>query len=104
MAGEARLKYSTVQLRADPEGIVHLDPVVLPDIIAVGIDVWVEFRNEVWPLGGPHAEITAKGRLHVVTPEAEFTYQHVRTEKDTAGWYFVMLLTYAKLAGAPRPG
>jgi len=94
MAGEARLRYPTFQLRADPQGVVHLDPVKLPEVIAMGIDAWVEFRKEIWPLGGAHATIPGKGRLHVVTPEAEFEYETLRIEKDTAGWYLVMRLTY----------
>lgn len=97
MANEARLRYGTFSLRAAPDGVVHLEG-DLPEVIALGIDAWVEFRTEVWPLGGPHAEasIPAPGsaRLHVVTPEAQFTYEQVRMEQDTAGWYLVMRLTF----------
>ena len=97
MANEARLRYGTFSLRAAPDGVVHLEG-DLPEVIALGTDAWVEFVNEVWPLGGPHAEATivaqGQARLHVVTPEAQFTYEFVRVERDTAGWYLVMRLTF----------
>lgn len=97
MANEARLRYGTFSLRAAPDGVVHLEG-DLPEVIALGTDAWVEFVNEIWPLGGPHAQarIVSQGKawLHVVTPEAEFTYDYLRVEKDTAGWYLVMRLTH----------
>ena len=93
-----RRRYGTFQLgnNGTGDGVVHLKS-SLPEVVAIGIDAWQEFRTGIsgpYLLGGPHAEITGKGRLHVVTPEAEFTYQVFETCQDAAGWYFLARLTY----------
>jgi hypothetical protein len=96
MANEARLKYGTFTLGGAElgDGVVHLRS-DLPEVVAIGMDALVEFMRAIPPLGGPHAEwnMPAK-RLHVVTPECQFTYEHLRTERDTAGWYFLFRLVY----------
>ena len=95
MANEARLRYDTFQLRAAPDGVTHLDPVKLPEVVAIGMDPLVEMIKGVWPLGGPHCEVSQdKRHIHVTTPEAEFDYHFVRAEQDTAGWYFLFRLTH----------
>ena len=95
MANEARLAYGTFQLRAAPDGVIHLDPVELPEVVAIGADAMIEMLKGIWPLGGPHCEVTHQGkRVHVTTPEAQFTYEHFRTEQDKAGYYFLFRLTY----------
>lgn len=99
MANEARLKYGAFTL-GGPElgGIVHLRS-ELPELIALGTDAWLEFRQGIPPLGGPHA-ITIKpvfgmpAALEVTTPECAFRYELVRMEADTAGRFLVMQRTY----------
>jgi hypothetical protein len=95
MADPARLRYGTFDL-GSPEvgGVVHLRS-DLPEVVAIGMDALVEIIRGEWPLGGPHAEMNmATKRLHVVTPECEFTYEHIRAEYDSAGWYFLFRLVY----------
>jgi hypothetical protein len=95
MANEARLRYGTFRLRAAPDGVIHLDPVELPEVVAIGSDAMLEMLKGVWPLGGPHCDVRRSGRrIHVVTPEAVFTYDHIATKTDTAGPYFLFRLTY----------
>lgn len=97
MANEARLRYGTFDLGSpDVGGVVHLRS-ELPEVVAVGTDAMLEMIKGIWPLGGPHCEVAMDRRpprFHVVTPECEFTYEHLRTEKDTAGWYFLFRLVY----------
>lgn len=93
-----RRRYGTFNLGSNgtDDGVVHLRS-RLPEVVAIGIDAWQEFRTGLsgpGRLGGPHAEITAKGRLHVVTPEAEFTYQVFETCQDSNGWFFLARLVY----------
>lgn len=93
-----RRRYGTFSIGGDgsDDGIVHLKS-ELPEVVAIGIDAWQEFRTGLsgpGALGGPHAEVTAKGRLHIVTPECEFTYQVFETCQDSNGWYFLARLEY----------
>lgn len=109
-----RLRYGTFNLRLDPEGVTHLEG-ELPEVIALGANAALDFHNGTPPLGGPHAEwrsgsdpVTVTGpsglpelvgatkyaRLHVTTPEAEFTYQAFGAKQDSEGWYFLMRLTF----------
>lgn len=91
-----RNSYGTFSLGSPPnDPVVHLRS-ELPEIVAIGMDVIVDFIRETPPLGGPHAEmnLTTK-RLHIVTPESEFTYEHVRPEHDMWGWYFVFKLVHS---------
>lgn len=97
-----RHRYGTFVLGEDGtgDGVMHLKS-PLPEVIAIGIDAWQEFRTGLsgpGMLGGPHAEVTARGRLHVVTPEAEFTYQVFETCQDSNGWYFLARLIYTSAA------
>jgi len=88
---EDRTRYGTFMLFGDAKtGIVHLTD-KLPELIGIGTDAWDDFRRGIG-IGGPHAEITGRGRLHITTPEAEFTYQHEATKRDQHGWYFVCRL------------
>lgn len=94
MSGEARLKYGTFTLGGAElgDGVVHLRS-PLPEVVAIGMDALVEFIKGVPPLGGPHAEMSAvTKRLTVTTPEATFAYEHIRPERDSAGWYFLFKL------------
>lgn len=90
-----RTRYGTFHLGSDtPQGLVHLRS-ELPEVIAVGTDAMLEMIKGVWPLGGPHCEVSGDRRTFMVTtPEAEFTYGHVRTESDSAGWYFLFKLVH----------
>lgn len=97
-----RTRYGAFTLGSDtPQGLVHLRS-ELPEIVAIGTDAMLEMMNGVWPLGGPHCEVrvdplgvlNGTSRIHVTTPECEFTYEHVRTEHDSAGWYFLFKLVY----------
>lgn len=93
-----RRRYGTFHIGDDGSGdnVIHLKS-ELPEVVAIGIEAWQEFRTGLagpGMLGGPHAEITAKGRLHIVTPEAEFTYQVFETCQDSNGWYFLARLTH----------
>jgi hypothetical protein len=93
-----RRQYGTFQLGDDGtgDGVIHLKS-SLPEVVAIGIEAWQEFRTGIsgpGRLGGPHADITAKGRLHIVTPECGFTYQVFATCSDTDGWYFLARLEY----------
>jgi hypothetical protein len=92
----ARTRYGTFTLGGAElgDGIVHLRS-DLPEVVAIGHDALVEFMKQIPPLGGPHAEMnmTTK-RLHVVTPEAEFTYEHIQPERDSEGWYFLFRLVW----------
>jgi hypothetical protein len=75
----------------------------LPEVVAIGTDALSEMIRGVWPLGGPHCEVRtlpAPSRFNVVTPECEFTYGHLRTERDTAGWYFLFKLVYTSVLGS----
>lgn len=94
MARPARLRYGTFSLGSDElGGVVHLRS-ALPEVIALGHDAWMEIYRGIWPLGGPHAELQARlnqaTRLHVVTPECEFTYEVMKLERDSAGMYVLM--------------
>jgi hypothetical protein len=95
VARPARTRYGTFHLGSDtPQGLVHLRS-ELPEVIAIGKDAMLEMIKGVWPLGGPATEVsTDRKRVHVTTPECEFTYEHIRTERDTAGWYFLFKLVY----------
>lgn len=92
-----RLKYGTFALGTDSligEGVVHLRS-ELPEVVAIGMDALVEFMRGIPPMGGPHAEMNLDTkRLNIVTPEAEFTYEHIRPESDIQGWYFLFRLIY----------
>jgi hypothetical protein len=93
----ARTRYGTFHLGSDtPQGLVHLRS-DLPEVVAIGQEAMTEMIKGIWPLGGPHCEVSLHARpphFHITTPECEFTYQHLRTEKDTAGWYFLCRLVY----------
>jgi hypothetical protein len=99
-----RLRYGTFDLGSEtPGGIVHLRS-ALPEIVAIGHDALMEMRMGVWPLGGPHCDVQPPSemgdaaRLHVVTPECEFTYELVSTQRDSAGWYFLFRRVYVSTA------
>lgn len=102
MPRPARTRYGTFTLGGAElgDGIVHLRS-SLPEVVAIGMDALVEIMNGTPPLGGPHAEMNMHTkRLHVVTPECEFTYEHLRTEQDAEGWYFLFRLVYTSSAYA----
>lgn len=93
-----RTQYGTFQLRTDAQGVEHLEG-GLPEVIAVGYDALREFIAGEPPLGGPHAEFTPKdgwhpARLHVTTPEAEFTYEIMSKEQDKDGWFVLARLVF----------
>lgn len=94
-----RCKYPTITLRGDAQNIVHLES-VLPEVIAMGIEAVQEFQQGKFPLGGPHAELIPSdcgrgpARLHVVTPECEFTYEFQERKRDVAGRYYLLKRTY----------
>lgn len=94
-----RLRYGTFDLGSEtPGGIVHLRS-ALPEIVAIGMDAMLEMIKGVWPLGGPHCEWNPQTlRLHIVTPECEFTYAHASTERDSAGCYFLFRRVYVSTA------
>lgn len=96
MARPTRTRYGTFTLGGAElgDGVVHLRS-DLPEVVAIGMDALVEFMKAVPPLGGPHAEWQAGlKRLHVVTPECEFTYEHLNTLQDSDGWYFLFRLVW----------
>lgn len=93
-----RCKYPTITLRGDAQNIVHLES-VLPEVIAMGIEAVQEFQQGKFPLGGPHAEFKTAtafkvARIHIVTPEAEFTYEFLDRRNDAAGAYYLLKRTY----------
>jgi hypothetical protein len=98
----ARTRYGTFSLGSEQiGGLVHLRS-ALPEVIALGIDAWMEILRGEWPLGGPHAELQAAidgpTRLHVVTPECEFTYEVMSRELDSAGPYALMRRVFVSTA------
>lgn len=94
MPRPARLKYATFTLHGDAQGIVHLDS-ELPEVVAIGMDVIVDFIRQTPPLGGPHAEMNTQTRLlNIDTPECRFTYECIRPEYDTEGWFFLFKRVY----------
>lgn len=100
MTRPARLKYATFTLRGDAQGIVHLDS-ELPEVVAIGMDVIVDFIRKTPPLGGEHAEMNTGTRLlHIDTPECSFTYECIRPEYDTEGWFFLFKRVYVSSAYA----
>lgn len=93
-----RMRWPTITLRGDAQGIVHLES-ELPEVIAMGIEAVLEFKDGKFPLGGPHAEFKPAtafqvARLHVVTPECEFTYEFLDQRDDKAGRYYLLRRTY----------
>lgn len=96
-----RTSYGTFTLRGDKDGVVHLEggENALPEVIAIGISAVMEFRTGEPPLGGPHADFqpptdTRPARLHITTPEAEFTYEVFASAQDADGWYYLWRLTF----------
>lgn len=93
-----RTLYGTFTLRGTPDGVVHLDG-ELPEVVAIGMDAWRDFRLGIPVLGGPHAECKPAGQghgaqLHVTTPEAEFTYELFSGQQDADGLYVLARLTF----------
>lgn len=95
-----RERWGGFALSGDKDGIVHLDS-ELPEVVAIGHDVLVEFIRKTPPLGGEHADMnTTTKLLHVITPEAEFTYEFLRPEHDAHGWFFLFKRVYVSTAYA----
>lgn len=92
-----RTRYGGFELGAGPDGIVHLKS-RLPEVVAIGDDVLVDFIRGELP-GGPHATMNTTTRmLHIVTPECEFTYECLHPERDVHGWFFLFKRVYVSSA------
>lgn len=95
-----RTKYGGFVLSGDADGIVHLDS-ALPEVVAIGMEVLVDFIKGTPPLGGAHVDMNVTTRiLHIDTPECIFTYECMRPETDSQGWYFLFRRIYVSAAYA----
>lgn len=90
----SRTRWGGFVLGAGPDGIVHLQS-VLPEVVAIGMDVLVDFIRGTPPLGGAHVDMNVTTRiLHVDTPECSFTYCCEKPLQDDQGWFFLFKRVY----------
>lgn len=93
-----RLSYGSFTIGAGKDGVVHLQS-ELPDVVAIGMEPLVDFIRGNPPMGGPHVEMNVQTRiLHFDTPECSFTYECLRPEQDSEGWFFLFKRVYVSSA------